>query len=123
MLVLAGGDEPVLVWHQVLLLVVQVCGEFWRVENVKGNDVGQGSPLLVNWTVPRQVYALEAWELVFLVLIHAQGDLLSRDLGNLPLSNNFLDALLQAVASVDKLLDITLKILELEVLSNQGIIV
>ena len=71
LLVLAGGHEPILVWHQVLLLVVQICWEFGRVEDVKGDDVGQSSPLLVNWTVPRQVNALEAWELVFLVLIHA----------------------------------------------------
>ena len=71
LLVLAGGYESVLVRHQILLLVVQVCGEFWRVKNIEGDDVGQGSPLLVNWTVPRQVNALEARKLVFLVLIHA----------------------------------------------------
>ena len=48
---------------------------------------------------------------------------MGRDLGNLPLSYDFLDALLQAIAPVDKLLNITLKVLELEVLRDQGIIV
>ena len=71
MLVLASGHEPILVRHQVLLLIVQVCGEFWRVENIKGDDVGQGGPLLVNWTVSCQVNALKARELIFLVLIYA----------------------------------------------------
>ena len=71
LLVLAGGYEPILIRHQVLLLIVQVCGKFWRVKDIKGNDVGQSSPLLVNWTVPCQVNALEARELVFLVLINA----------------------------------------------------
>ena len=71
LLVLAGGYEPILIRHQVLLLIVQVCGKFWRVKDIKGDDVGQSSPLLVNWTVPCQVNALKARELIFLVLINA----------------------------------------------------
>jgi len=116
--VLAGGHETVLIWHQVLLLVVQISGEFGRIEDVEGDNIRKGSPLLINRTVPGQVNPLEARELVLLVLENAQGDFLSRNLSDLPLRNNFLDTNLETCTAKVKSVDVRLEVLKLQVLSD-----
>ena len=124
LLILFGGHEPIRIWNQVsVVLVVQVGGKFGRVKNVEGNDVGKRCPLLVDRAISSEVDPLEAGKLVFLVLIDAELDLLCGNFGDLPLCNNFLDAFLQALAAVNKSVNVALKVLKLQVLGHQRVIV
>ena len=112
LLILFGGDEPIGIWNEVsVVLVVQVGGEFRRVENVEGYDVGESCPLLVDRAIPGEVDPLEAGELVLLVLIDAELDLLSGNFGDLPLRYDFLDAFLQALAAINKPVNVALEVL------------
>ena len=77
LLVFLGGDESIRIWDQIrVVVIVEVGRQLWSVKDVESNDIGECSPFLIDRTVTGQVDTLEAWKLVFLVLVDAKRDFL-----------------------------------------------
>ena len=77
LLVFLGRDESISIWDQVrVVVIVEVGRQLRSVKNVESYDVGECGPFLIYRAVTGQIDALEAWELVFLVLIDAKRDFL-----------------------------------------------
>ena len=68
----SGRHELVLTRDKLMLIDVDVLGEFWSVKNFELNELCKGHPFLIDRTVTSQVNALETWELVLGVLINAE---------------------------------------------------
>ena len=72
LLVFLRGDESISIGDQVcVVVIVEIGWQFWSVKNVESYDIGECGPFLIYRAVTGQIDALEAWELVFLVLVDA----------------------------------------------------
>ena len=77
LLVFLRGDESISIGDQVrVVVIVKIRRQLWSVKNVESYDIGECGPFLIYRAVTSQIDALEAWELVFLILIDAKRDFL-----------------------------------------------